>query len=222
MGRKKMAVLRSYRDAAKMLATTSKEAAYEYLIAVLDYGLDDIQAELSGPAGAMFLLTKPNLDTSLKMSDGGAKGGATSKPTESLPETLPKPTESLLEQEIGDRSKEIGERKNTPHKPPKGAGFEEFWAAYPKKVAKKSAKKAFESVKVPLETLLAALERQKCSEQWSKDGGQYIPNPATWLNQGRWEDELPQRKSGSAAGYAPGSRQLDPEEQAAIQRMLEG
>ena len=27
-------------------------------------------------------------------------------------------------------------------------------------------------------------------DQWCRDGGQFIPNPATWLNQRRWEDEL--------------------------------
>lgn len=76
-------------------------------------------------------------------------------------------------------------------KPPAVAvGFEKFWSAYPKKVGKKSAKKAFDRVKIPVETLLTAIERQKCSAQWSRDNGQYIPNPATWLNQGRWEDEL--------------------------------
>ena len=26
---------------------------------------------------------------------------------------------------------------------------------------------------------------------WMKDKGKYIPNPATWLNQKRWRDELP-------------------------------
>lgn len=68
--------------------------------------------------------------------------------------------------------------------------FDLFWSAYPKKVGKQAAKKAFSRVKIPVETLLTAVEWQKCSAQWSKDNGQYIPNPATWLNQGRWEDEL--------------------------------
>jgi hypothetical protein len=36
--------------------------------------------------------------------------------------------------------------------------------------------------------ILAAVENQKRSEQWVKDGGQFIPHPATWLNQGRWDD----------------------------------
>lgn len=68
--------------------------------------------------------------------------------------------------------------------------FDVFWAAYPRKVGKGEARKAFGKVKVPLEVLVNALEAQKLSDQWKKDGGRYIPNPATWLNQGRWEDEL--------------------------------
>lgn len=76
-----------------------------------------------------------------------------------------------------------------PHTP-QGTTFELFWAAYPKKVGKKAALNAFRRVKTPLNVLLQAIEGQKHSVQWMKDNGKYIPNPATWLNQGRWEDEL--------------------------------
>lgn len=82
-----------------------------------------------------------------------------------------------------------------------GADFDLFWKAYPKKVGKKAAMKAFRRVKVPVETLLQAIERQKCSDQWSRDGGRYIPNPATWLNQGRWEDVLDAQPPDAAAPH---------------------
>ena len=70
--------------------------------------------------------------------------------------------------------------------------FEEFWKEYPRKVGKGAAKRAFEKVikTVTLETLVTALRRQKCGSQWTRDNGQYIPHPATWLNQQRWEDEV--------------------------------
>lgn len=58
-------------------------------------------------------------------------------------------------------------------------------------MGKGDAKKAFAKVKAPVSVLIAAVNTQKQSQQWLKDNGQYIPNPATWLNQGRWEDELP-------------------------------
>jgi hypothetical protein len=37
------------------------------------------------------------------------------------------------------------------------------------------------------------------SEDWTKEGGQYIPYPATWLNAKGWEDEyspMPTKFSG--------------------------
>ena len=66
--------------------------------------------------------------------------------------------------------------------------FEAFWNAYPKQKAKTEAREAFAKVDVPLQTLLDALEIQKKSHDWTKEGGQYIPYPAKWLNKRRWED----------------------------------
>jgi hypothetical protein len=69
--------------------------------------------------------------------------------------------------------------------------FAEFWEAYPKKVGKKDAYKAFCKLsKADWPKLVPAVEQQKQSKQWQKDEGQFIPNPSTWLNQGRWDDDL--------------------------------
>lgn len=71
--------------------------------------------------------------------------------------------------------------------------FDRFWNAYPRHVNKQGAIKAFNKANIDsemLETILAAIERQKASDQWTKDNGQFIPHPATWLNQRRWEDEI--------------------------------
>lgn len=71
--------------------------------------------------------------------------------------------------------------------------FNRFWEVYPKKVGKGAARKSWDKRK-PSEELtaqmIAAVRRQAQSDQWRRDGGQYIPNPATWLNQERWEDEV--------------------------------
>ena len=72
-------------------------------------------------------------------------------------------------------------------------GFDSFWSAYPRKQAKPPAVKAFAKLSpddAMLTTMLSALARQAASEQWRKDGGQFIPYPATWLNARRWEDEI--------------------------------
>lgn len=70
--------------------------------------------------------------------------------------------------------------------------FDAFWKVYPRKVGKKDAKKAFEKAlkSTDAETMIRAVIAQKSSGQWTRDNGQYIPNPATWLNQGRWDDEI--------------------------------
>ena len=71
--------------------------------------------------------------------------------------------------------------------------FNQFWKAYPKKQGKGEAWEAWrkvEKIKIILDDILNAVKKQKKSRQWQKDDGQYIPNPATWLNQRRWEDEL--------------------------------
>lgn len=81
--------------------------------------------------------------------------------------------------------------------------FDRFWAAYPKKSAKSDAARAFHKLEVTEELLvriLAAIEKQAKGESWRKDGGQFIPYPATWLNGRRWEDEV------TAGGNAGGVR----------------
>lgn len=74
-----------------------------------------------------------------------------------------------------------------PPLPPKG--FDEFWAAYPKKKAKGDALKAWVKLKPPLELILKALTWQMKSKDWQKDGGQFIPFPATYLRNIGWLDE---------------------------------
>ena len=75
---------------------------------------------------------------------------------------------------------------------PSGARFDRFWDEYPKKKAKDAAKRAFDKRK-PDEGLLTlmidAIRLQMKSDAWQKEGGQFIPYPATWLNEGRWQDE---------------------------------
>jgi len=92
-----------------------------------------------------------------------------------------------------DKDKDI-----PPLSPDGGSGdvlspFEIFWKTYPRKVGKDAARKKFHVAikKTTLETILASVEACKKSDQWQKDGGQFIPHPATWLNRGGWHDELP-------------------------------
>lgn len=81
--------------------------------------------------------------------------------------------------------------------------FEKFWNEYPRKVAKKKALASYEKIEnleVTHEKIMAALNAYKQSEQWQEKHGQFIPHPATWLNQERWNDEPP-RKAEKKAFY---------------------
>ena len=70
--------------------------------------------------------------------------------------------------------------------------FKAFWTAYPRKTGKGAAWAAWQKTTPVLGTALSALFWQVRSKDWTKDGGAFIPLPATYLNQRRWEDE-PQR-----------------------------
>jgi hypothetical protein len=73
--------------------------------------------------------------------------------------------------------------------------FDDFWSAYPKKVGKAEALKAWKRIKPDADKyakILDAVALQKDGGQWKRENGRFIPNPATWLNQGRWDDEVTQ------------------------------
>lgn len=83
-------------------------------------------------------------------------------------------------------------------------GFDRFWAAYPRKVGKGAAERSFERIRPDsalLDGMLRAIETQRQSDTWQRG---YIPNPATWLNQRRWEDE-PDDVTAPAAQQTPHS-----------------
>ena len=72
-------------------------------------------------------------------------------------------------------------------------GFDQFYRSYPRRQNRPKAESAWKKLKPDAglrETLLAALANHCLRPDWIKDGGQYIPLPATWLNGRCWEDEI--------------------------------
>jgi hypothetical protein len=69
--------------------------------------------------------------------------------------------------------------------------FDEFWSLYPRKIAKAVARKAWQRL-TPEQQLMAAKAIDTHCQYWSAKETEleFIPHPATWLNQERWEDEL--------------------------------
>lgn len=73
--------------------------------------------------------------------------------------------------------------------------FEAFWSAYPPAKRKKKAEafalwEKLNPSAVLVQIIMQALDFQKRSSDWAKDGGQYIPLPSSWLSGQRWEDEV--------------------------------
>lgn len=71
--------------------------------------------------------------------------------------------------------------------------FESFWNIYPKKTGKKKCLEWFKKNKPSqqlVDQMIQTIEIWKKSEQWTKQNGQFIPMPYTWLNRGGWDDEL--------------------------------
>jgi hypothetical protein len=67
--------------------------------------------------------------------------------------------------------------------------FLEFWALYPRKEKKSAAARAWANEQPDLEVVKAALAWQVVSRDWVKEAGQFIPLPASYINDRRWEDE---------------------------------
>jgi uncharacterized protein YdaU (DUF1376 family) len=87
----------------------------------------------------------------------------------------------------------------TPHAPPNplasATGFEDFWNSYPaaRRIARESALRAWVSVVTNGEApaIMAALAWQVVLDDWTRDGGRYVPKPENYLWEKRWTDEKP-------------------------------
>lgn len=170
-----------------------------------------IQRSASGKAGGEKKQISSKSQANLKQNESIPK--ANLKQNGSIPKANAKPTET--KEEIRNKKEERRNKKEEtpPYSPPTGADgfgdpfpneppapkepsvyeerFGRFWEAYPKKIGKGAARNSFIKLKPSealTEKMLGAIAKAKQTAQWQKDRGQYIPNPATWLNQSRWED----------------------------------
>lgn len=113
-----------------------------------------------------------------------------------------------------NQEQEQEQEQEIPPKAPKGPfdGFEEFWIQYPRKEKKPSAIKSWNKL-APSEEIRAAIladvAKRRASKDWTKDEGQFVPHPARYLNERRWEDELTTSANGlfDAEAFAKGGVQ---------------
>lgn len=112
------------------------------------------------------------------------------------------------------RSKKTKNPSKRTSPPPYSKEFLKFWEAYPIKVGKSYCWKIWNKIsrhRPPTDTILSAIEAQKEHKKMLKTTGQFCPewpHPSTWLNQGRWEDEVTrdyeiENLSAGEAGWSP-------------------
>ena len=90
-----------------------------------------------------------------------------------------------------DQSKiEPLDRQRVDRRPAADTEFDAFWSAYPRKIGKGAARKAWARAadRPHVAAVIANIRAHVDSDQWQREGGQFVPHPATWLNQKRWAD----------------------------------
>lgn len=161
-----------------MSGCQSKGAAYRARDALAQAGFIRFEKGSKGKPTTYFLSDilsfKTTENRTVNRTESGTESGTVNGPQRERPKT---------------------KKKNSPPKAPQGAGdgFAKFWQAYPRRVGKANALKAWGKLSPDddlTEKIVGAVERQKRTDQWQRDEGRYIPHPATWLNQRRWEDEI--------------------------------
>lgn len=70
-----------------------------------------------------------------------------------------------------------------------GVGFAEFYMAYPRKVGKEAARRAFEKAARSTDPQLIVDGARRYASDPNLPEKRFIPHPASWLNAGRWDDE---------------------------------
>lgn len=205
--------MKLYSDMEQIFEPFSDEERGRLLTAMMAYCFRGEEPEFDGPERYIWPVLRRHFDQCTERAEilraNAAKGGRprnSEEPNETK-ENQTKPNETKENQEKPNETKNnleqeqehIQEQEHTKEQEQKerrargvDAKFEIFWKSYPRKVGKGAAQKCFERLKpddMLFARMLKAVDTARGSPQWTKDGGQYIPNPATWLNQKRWEDE---------------------------------
>ena len=190
-----------YRSFWEAVEELSDEDRLAVLTGIIHYALDEKVPVLSSAyQRSMFTLCKPILDTARKKAK-------LMKAVRDEGLYQEKETKKELETE--------NEKEGSLELPNRGeSGFESFWHLYPRKEGKEKARQAYRKCNVGLGVMLEALGRQISGEQWNREGGRYVPLPATWLNQRRWEDE-------GMVKPGPSERRPDAKERLAVRRLME-
>lgn len=198
MARKAFSIHSDFYEELSNLNSTQRG---DVMMALICWANDEVPPQLEPATAMLFRLMCAQIERISKANaSNGAKGGRPSEQTEES-EKSEKSRRNPKKPPVSVTDTVTNTATNTPLTPqgrggagssPEPESFDLFWAAYPKKVGKGAAHTSWKKIKPGkafLEKILDAVELAKRSEQWQCENGRYIPNPATWLNQKRWDDE---------------------------------
>lgn len=166
-----------YRSFFEAIQNLSIEEQGLIFSAICDYSLNKKAPKFSGGVcSTVWLLIKPQLDANLKRFENGSKPKALK--VVSKPEAKPKQKASKPE-----ANNNVNNNKNV------NVLFDLFWSKYPTKVSKQKTKSLFlKLTDTEVQTILNTID----SFVKHKPFPEYThPHPTTYLNQKRWQDEIP-------------------------------
>ena len=165
---------------------------------IVQYGLDQHEPEMSRYVRAVWESIKPQLDANQRKYENGCKGGkpkynqneTTTEPKANHFVTTTEPPRNLMSNDNGndnEKDNDNAKEEGVMEKPKRDSSvlFDQFWTLYPRKTSKQSASKAFAKLKDD--------DQQKAinniARLYAETPVQFVPHAATYLNQGRWEDQ---------------------------------
>lgn len=141
------------------------------------HDLDDGKAEIHDYLEHQRSAAEAKQATDKAMRAAGARWNASSNAS-SMPDAKRSASASPMPREKRERDINDG-------------AFDAFWAAYPKKVGKGQAVKAWNAAtkRADAADIVAGLTASCAAWKSAGTEARFIPNPATWLNGERWADE---------------------------------
>lgn len=187
--RESMIIYRSFYDAIKELEPLHQAEVWK---AIFEYGLNNTQIELKGLPATIFTLIKPQLEANIRKYENGQKGGRPKKQKETKTKPNNNLTESKTKANVNDNvNNNVNENVNLNDTANDNNEFVYVWSLYGKIGNKTTALAKYNRLtKKEKETIKEHIPRY-IKNHIDNDKKDFIPHFTTYLNQRRWEDDLP-------------------------------
>ena len=189
--RESMIIYRSFYDAIKELEPVHQAKVWE---AIFEYGLNAQEINLDGLPSIIFKLIKPQLDANLRKYENGSKGGRPKKQKE----TKVKPNNNLNETKVkpnvndNDNVNDNGnDNNNVKDNANDNSDFSFVWSLYGKVGNRSTSMAKYNKLTKKEKEAIVKHIPLYIKNHKDNDKLEFVPHFTTYLNQKRWEDDLP-------------------------------